>query len=548
MAVGDVDRDGDADVVGVDTNLVLRLLRNSGTGNLGDEGHEPLPDLLPTVIRLVDVDGDGAADLTAATADATLVFLSHGRGRFRLPDAGPALPWPTSTEATGTVVAADLDGDGDMDLVFGGDAVRVFRNDGTARFTDATAALLPAGLTGGTLAADLDRDGAVDLIAGNAVLRNDGRGRFSVLRTLPVVPEAVGAAGDINGDGAVDLAFAQGGLGSLVHADADGDLDLFLRDSWAGDHAHRLFHNDGTGTFADRSDRLPADAAFAFAAAAGDIDGDGRADLVLAQGLAATPMGVQRGLVQVLLDRGDRGYAPPVHLNVELGRGVFRVASALALNDIDGDGRLDLVVVTQDVLSRGDAFPANCGELLIARNTGAGSFGPFSIVTAFGSICAGNGAARALLLADLDEDGDRDLVTGHGLTLAFGVDPRSCRNGMLLNLTRHLVARAPPFLGNPYQLRVFAQPGILAADAMALPFLSVRRQRVPTSLGVFQLDPGLMITVPGVAIPRTSGSAVTMFDVPRDTALQGGTLFVQALIATADGLGRLTNFVADVVP
>ena len=183
---------------------------------------------------LVDADGDGDLDLYVASggyepeaADPRLrdrLYLNDGAGRL---SAAPEGAVPTTAEASGPVVAADWDGDGDDDLFVGGRVVpgaygttprsALLRNDGrpgAPRFVDVTRGVAPGldevGLVTGAAWGDLDGDGDPDLVtvgqwAPITVWTNTG-GRF---RPAPL-PDTEGLWGAV----------------ALVDGDGDGDLDL----------------------------------------------------------------------------------------------------------------------------------------------------------------------------------------------------------------------------------------------------------------------------------------------------------------------------------
>jgi enediyne biosynthesis protein E4 len=122
-------------------------------------------------VAIGDVDGDDLPDVYLARVEGPNA-LYRNRGGWRFEDvtdrAGVALPAHPSTGA----VFADVDGDGDLDLLVTGMGARpvLFLNDGAGRFTDATdAAGLPDEARGGTTAAlaDVDGDGHLDLYVAN---------------------------------------------------------------------------------------------------------------------------------------------------------------------------------------------------------------------------------------------------------------------------------------------------------------------------------------------------------------------------------------------
>jgi hypothetical protein len=157
----------------------------------------------------------------------------------------------------------------------------------------------------------------------------------------------------------------------------DGKLDLVLLDHTAG---ARLMFNNGDGTFTSPSDKSVGSSPIAVAL--GDIDGDGRLDIV--------SITVQ-GEVVVVLNQGGASFAPPVNYIVGTA------SLALALGDLNGDGKLDIVVADEGT-SPGTA----AGDVGVLLNTGGETF-----------VATNYPASRqpaAIAIADLDNDCQQDVV------------------------------------------------------------------------------------------------------------------------------------------
>jgi hypothetical protein len=179
----------------------------------------------PSGQALADLDGDGDLDVVHSHYGNFIdprfsLLLNHGDGTFDAPRSVK-----TSGE-TMDVVAADLDGDGDLDLAFAqsrsgisGQAVLVFLNDGSGGFGPQKSYACGQGPMG-IAAFDADKDGDVDLVTANyrwgeedvSVLYNDGAAGFAQRADFPI-PTSLGgsqpfkvAAGDLTGDGWPDLA------------------------------------------------------------------------------------------------------------------------------------------------------------------------------------------------------------------------------------------------------------------------------------------------------------------------------------------------------
>jgi hypothetical protein len=215
----DMDRDGDLDLFGV-TNYQgsadppderNEVYRNEGdfeftSVTAGDLHTAPVGQGATDT----DFDGDGDVDVLAANRTGPVNILRNdGNGNFTLTD-------PASIgirhEAEDGVTTADVDNDGDLDLLLAGSDGQghLYFNDGHGTFTHAQSFSGTAGYMGGF--ADLDNDGDVDLyFAGDAtVFLNDGAGRYAAGPAVPVVgsndPRGVAFA-DLDGDGDLDFAF-----------------------------------------------------------------------------------------------------------------------------------------------------------------------------------------------------------------------------------------------------------------------------------------------------------------------------------------------------
>ncbi len=290
-AWGDIDNDGDPDLlVGFTAGAgpVLLMYRNTG-GRFTDVTREVGLVVDSGGVRqltFVDVDGDGDLDLFVAMRDRANLFFRNDGGRFT--EAGAAMGLADTRKSVGAVWF-DADEDGDLDLIVAnqdGDANAFFRNT-NGHFADAAA---EAGIAWGgraprdpkfgtvrPCAADVNGDGHLDLFFANY----GPNGLF--LQTSPGLFTDVSAAWGVNIDAKYDAC-------AFDDVDHDGRLDLYVNGTVTGGIQYRdyLFHNTG----ARYDDVTPANLK-ALDADHGaewvDFDRDGDADLSLT---GATPKGM----------------------------------------------------------------------------------------------------------------------------------------------------------------------------------------------------------------------------------------------------------------
>jgi tetratricopeptide (TPR) repeat protein len=355
-----------------------RLFRNRGDGTFEDvtipSGVSRAGPGYGHGIAVGDYDNDGHADLFLTRWRTYKLLRNRGDGTFEdATDAaglGGDRDWPTSA------AWADLDGDGDLDLyvchyaVFDVDHPRVcsdhtshaaqycsprdfsalpdhvFRND-NGRFVDVTRQagfVDPDGRGLGVVAADLDDDNRIDLfvandMSANSLFRNLGGFRFEET-AFPAGVAANASGGFQSGMGI--------GCGDL---DGDGRLDLAVTNYYG--ESTTLFRNLGRGLFADTTTASGLATAtrwmLGFGVAFLDADNDGQLDIIQANGHVSDYRPVfPWKMPTLLLMAGVSGHfldmtarAGPPFRKLHLGRG-------LATGDLDNDGRVDAVIVSQN--------------------------------------------------------------------------------------------------------------------------------------------------------------------------------------------------------
>ena len=289
------------------------------------------------------------------------------------------------------LLPADYDQDGAIDVVapVGGAAPWLLKNLGGLRFADQVFGQSIRGFVTHGVSRDFDRDGDIDVVLtcvpptttngqdlffennGNSALVDQTASRFPVRNdsTLSV------AAGDVDGDGDVDLVFGNG--------------------DWHGrfGQQNKLWLNDGKGRFVDRSSLLPKDNDITNAVALGDVNGDGRLDIICANGHRSRNAAQQN---RVYLNQGNARFIDATATALPKRAGI---TLALTLADVNQDRRLDLV------FAEASAFGGAPDVLLLGA--GRGRFRPSAT-----PLPGAPQASSAVAAHDVDADGRVDLLIG----------------------------------------------------------------------------------------------------------------------------------------
>ena len=387
VAVGDLNGDGKLDLAFESNDTTgggISTLLNNGNGTFGAGIYYPVAIsgvFAANGIAIGDLNGDKKADVVITSSSVTaIVYLNQGSGTFKVNGTVGTVP----IGATDNIVLADINGDKKLDIVLPdgmGDVITFFGK-GNGLFTNGPEYPLQTATFGGNYliaVVDFNKDGALDLLDTNGFNNNTvslgrGDGTFQTNQAYAYNSTLVAAniaTADFNGDGFPDTAQSLSG-------GANGMIGINLGSS------HGVLGAASLVTASTCANNLVE------WVAAGDVNGDGKADLVATM-QDATFAGCQNNTVAVMLG---------------LGTGKFKAASYYAtgstaqeeivyLVDVTGDGKLDIVTENAD------------GTISVLVNQGNGSYKPGTLITSISSIYR---FGLYLAFADFNGDGKMDIA------------------------------------------------------------------------------------------------------------------------------------------
>jgi hypothetical protein len=416
----------------------------------------------PRAVAVDDLDRDGDADLVFALQLPEQVSI-----RKRLPNGDYDTPVLVSDPSLGQsppqhLRLGDIDNDGDTDIVFAklDGSICTSRNDGSGTFAAASC------IAGGARVelADINRDGWLDLVlaVGSGVewRANNRDGTFTATQSVTFQRAGSGlAVADFNRDGRLDIARADAGVNagisvhlnpasgttwstaqlfdtavtSLVALDIDADGDIDVAAGRCNTTGHVIFRrNDGAGNFDSVSglgvdEPTPGQTPCARTLVATDLDRDGRTDLVDADGHG-----------RILYYRNaPEGFALE-RVAANAGAATDSVFHTVAVADLDLDGDADLLA-------------AHGNENLVARSENRTVHRAIRVgVTQSGGVAMPG--AETLLTGDVNRDGLPDVITlsstdgvarflrrtptGFAAAATIDTNVTSARNGVLADVDR----------------------------------------------------------------------------------------------------------------
>ncbi len=411
---------GDSSNVGSTSPVLNQTVNSSAFGSPAGSGAGGSS--APLSIAVGDVNKDGFPDLVTASLcyqypnpidchAGAGVLLNNGNGTFQSP-----LRFATDGAHGSSVATADVDGDGNLDLIvanlessgpqIGLPPVSVLRGNGDGTF-QAAVSYVPAPnnpndlVPNRAIAADVNGDGKPDLVvamAGNAqhdgavsVLLNAGNGTFAA----PVLFDSGGSnptdliTADVNGDGVPDV-IAVNYCGSVVcnnggYAVSPGNLGLLLGN---GNGTFQPAVVLSTGGYAPR------------ALAAVDLNGDGNPDLVVTQCPGGPGGCTVAASAAVLLGDGRGHFSAAMNYSAGVSQSIQFALSWIDAGDLDGDGYMDVVVVNP--CDRFNNCTGLSGTVSLLKGNGDGTLQAPTLYNV-------GGYPSSVVVADVNADGKPDI-------------------------------------------------------------------------------------------------------------------------------------------
>lgn len=340
LAFSDIDNDGDEDVLitgdGYYSKGISKLYKNNGSGVFTEVSGSPFEHVSYSSIAFDDVDNDGDEDVLITgrkniNERVSKLYENDGQGNFT-----EVQGTPFEGVSTSSIAFADIDNDGDNDVLITGYAEperisKLYTNNGSGEFTELANTTI-SGITNSAVAfADIDGDNDLDLLikgysdagAITKLYSNDGTGSFNEVSDTPF-------------ESFTSYAFA------FCDVDGDNDEDLFINGIIGtppfGQRFSKLFTNDGAGQFIEMEDTPFETSLAATSIGFSDIDCDGDKDLLILGSRILGPFSFEFS-----------------KLYINDGSGVFEELSEspfpsvdngfIVFSDVDGDKDEDVLII-----------------------------------------------------------------------------------------------------------------------------------------------------------------------------------------------------------
>jgi FG-GAP-like repeat len=516
LAVGDFNGDGKLDVMVRSGQISLSVFLGQGDGSFV-AGASYAAVRGADFLTSSDVNGDGFADIVVGLSSATAFgangdsqtliqfLLGKGDGTFLAAQSFPGVGGTSLNAGTPTFALADFNGDGYPDLVApppgGGAALGLYLGSSTGAFASPSGIASLGFNPSMMISADTDGDGKADVIAlgsSLAVLRSLGSASAgpssfapAKIYALPAVTGSVKnlAVGDVNGDGRADVLVILGGQSAT-----SGGAYLYLANA------------DGT-----LKTPVQIDAAVNIRSVAmGDLNSDGRSDIALGSASSQfyTSSSLLKG-VRVYRGNADGTVTATVTVNPD------DQYVALAIGDVNKDGKADLILASQS--------SGLNDSLMTLPGLGDGTFG-----TAINLALADGGpGVTSIALGDFTFDGNVDvMLTGSYTEVIVGQG-----NGTFFESSAISIAsRSKYVVAADLNKDTMVDAVVLGADGL-VPLLRVnsavatKAVVTPTANNEF-----------GISLGSTSGTVSSGQSAQTSMTLNFGSAFTQAVTFSCSGL------------
>lgn len=393
--------DSDADCL----NGTVAVLAGNGDGTFRTAVSYGSAGLFANSITVADVNGDGRPDLLVTNScydngcavGSVGLLMGNSNGAFKA-----ARNYASGGQDANAIAVADLKGDGKQDLVVvstclsepncPSGAVGVLLGNGHGKFANAITYGSGGSDPHSVAVADVNGDGIPDLVVANVfgqsgagggigILLGNGKGTFRPALSLDsgAINAVSVRVADLNGDSIPDLVV----VNECSSSDCTSGVVSVLLGN--GDGTFRPAVNYGSG------------GQFASSVAVADVNRDGRPDLIVSNWCASGDC--SNGTVSVLLGNGNGTF----HSAVTYGSG-GQFSSPVMVADLNGDGKLDLMVANKDSIS-------------VLLGNGNGTFRTATITATPTELDTGDGS---LVIRDFNGDGMLDVASGAAGVLLLG--------------------------------------------------------------------------------------------------------------------------------
>jgi Bacterial Ig-like domain (group 3)/FG-GAP-like repeat len=451
----DADSKIDAICLSFDTPAGINIIRGNGDGTF-DVAHSvyaatPLASDFGLPLKVSDLNHDGILDIVAYSSGGLAVFLGKGNLQFSDPVHYNLTGNNIQATSSDLYAFADLNGDGNLDIVaagINGIYITYGRSDGT--FDAVVNRTLGTNSIYAAMVADFDGDGVPDVVTTDNVNLGISKGKSD------------GSLADLTQIPAGNISFT--GSPSLIHGDFNGDgkQDIIVAGSASGEFNDYLINGNGDGTFTSPV-IIPYSSSLGVAldsnTSVGDLNNDGRDDLIRADNSfiysrLSQPDGSFSAPIKssipsdfslnfaifaladfdhdgkidiayvlqnlwVQLGKGDGTFSPPTGAIQVSGPSAYFIPTDVKVGDFDGDGNPDIAVIY--------ANNSASSNIAIYYGDGTGKFSAPVIVTTLKNVYS------YMRVADLDGDGRSDLILGNpstylddfGVTVIHALDNRT---------------------------------------------------------------------------------------------------------------------------